>query len=177
MARKIDKPVDPAELAERAERERSARAAEELAVLHPENVIEIAGRTVVVREYTYIEGMRLQGGAAAFLDDLYAAFPPAAGAPAAADVNDLLAKHIFVVQWLIAQAITPLNDADADAFFAEVKANAVWVGQLNDVEGDLLSLAWWGVNRGFFTRRLQRRALAGPAPAGGPSASPSSTPP
>ena len=177
MAVKIDKPVDPAEAEAQAGRERSARDAAALEVLHPERVIEIADRVVVVREYTYVEGMRLQSGCQAFLDDLYAAFARDEAAPGHDDINELLAKHIFVVQWLVAHSITPLDTEHPDAFFAAVKDNARWVGGLNDVEGDLLSVAWWQVNRGFFTRRLARRAQASQADSGARSASPSSTPP
>jgi len=177
MAVKIDKPVDPAQAAASAAASAAAADAATLEVLHPERAIEIAGRTVVVREYTYVEGMYLQAGAAVFLDDLYLAFARDGAAPMIDEVNAVLGKHIFVVQWLIAHAITPLSDEKPDAFYAAVKDNARWVGQLDDVEGDLLSVAWWGVNRGFFTRRLQRRARSVQAASDASSASPRSTPP
>jgi hypothetical protein len=144
-----------------------------LDVLHPERQALIAGRLVEIREYGYIEGLKLQPGCKAFLDALYELFSTADEPPSVDDVSDLIGAHIITVQWLMAQAITPI-DADPQAFVDGVHANAGWIGSLSDIDGDLLTFRWWEVNAGFFTRRLQRRLLGRLAAARRANPSPSS---
>lgn len=140
-------------------------AAETLNILHPERGVLIADRAVEVREYGYIEGLKLQAACKAFLDDLFIAFSRAEAPPTAEGIAEVMAEHILTVQWMIAQAITPLSDDDPQAFVRDVTANAQWIGALAEEPGDLLTAAWWEVNKRFFTRRLQRRALAANAAA------------
>lgn len=150
----------------------------DLAILHPEQAITLRDRTVVVREYGYIEGLRLQAGVRLFLAALYAKFDNAGAPPSGFEVRELFADHSITVQWLIAQAITPYpesNDA-LEAFAHEIAANATWVAKLNDIEGDALLTVWWGVNAGFFTRRLREMRMAA-IHAASQSPTPGSTPP
>jgi hypothetical protein len=155
-----------------------ATSAETLAILHPERQLVVAERTLEVREYGFIEGLKLQSGCKGFLDGLFGLFAPPAEPPSLEAIADVMAEHIITVQWMIAQAITPLYD-DPEEFVAAVASNARWIGRLPEEAGDLLTACWWEVNKGFFTRRLQRRALAASAAraAAGPSASSASTTP
>ncbi|MBC7162695.1 MAG: hypothetical protein H5U26_11405 [Immundisolibacter sp.] len=130
-----------------------------LAVLHPEREARIADRVVQVREYGYVEGLKLQAACKEFLDALYGLFSAALDPPSTDDLAELIGTHIVTVQWLIAQALTPLDD-DPQAFAAAVEQNARWVGRLSERDGDTLTTVWWETNTGFFTRRLQRRLQA-----------------
>lgn len=144
------------------------------AVLHPDLDLVIAGRAIRVREYGYVEGLRLQGACREFLDALYGMFSAAAEPPSADALAELIGEHIVTVQWLIAQALTPLDD-EPQGFADAVAANARWVGRLSEPDGDALMTLWWQVNTGFFTRRLQRRLQARLAAARAASQSASST--
>ena len=176
MARKIERPIGPEELKAQAAAQAAAAEAQDLETLHPERAIEIAGRVVRIREFGYIEGTHLQAGMAGFISELYAEFTREGAAPSFDSIEALIARHITLIHWVVANAITPHDDEDPDAFIAAVKANAGWIGGLSDIEGDRLVMAWWGVNKGFFIRRLQRRAAVEAKAAAG-SASPRSTTP
>lgn len=153
-------------------------APDDLDVLHPERALTVRGRTVEVREYGYIEGLKVQAAAQPFLDALYALVSAASAPPPAHAVRRVFAAHAVSVQWMIAQAITPPADDDIAAFVDAVRANADWVGSLDDIEGDALTAVWWAVNSGFFTRRLQELVLAArEAAAASRSAPAGSTPP
>ena len=144
-----------------AEREK-AIAQEELDVAHPERVKSIGGRLLVVREYGYIEGMRIQAACKPFLDSLHALYQPGGAPPPVLAIADVFVNHVELVRWLIAQAITPYpeDDEGLNDFIKAVNKNAKWINRLNDIDGDLLTLEWWGATSRFFIRRLQQRALA-----------------
>ena len=118
---------------------------EDLAVLHPERTFTLAGREITVREYGHIEGLRLLAWAKPFTDDLYATIARGSKAPSVAAMAALLSTHADLVRDMVAHA------ADVEP---------AWVEGLNDVDGDLLVMAWWQVNAGFFIRRLLARAAA-----------------
>lgn len=139
--------------------EAAAEQAGVVSILHPEREVMIGKRAVEVREYGYVEGLKLQGACKDFLSALFGLFAQAAAPPPAEAVSDLFADHIVTVQWLIAQAITPIVD-DPEVFVAAVASNAKWVASLDEVWGDALTAIWWEVNKGFFIRRLRRRAQA-----------------
>ena len=164
MARKVERKKGAAP--------KGAASASEIGVLHPTRTFSIAKRVVEVREYGFVEGLKVQAGTKVFLDDLYTLFDKASAPPPAEAVSDVFAEHIVTVHWLIAQAITPIND-HAPTFVADVGENAKWVAGLTEIEGDALMAIWWEVNKGFFTRRLQRRRQA--AQAQKSQASPAST--
>jgi hypothetical protein len=151
MARRLDKSKKAAPS--------GAAAASALSVLHPEAQMEIAGRLVEMREYGYIEGLKLQAGCKAFLDELYTLFEQASTPPSIDAVSDVMANHVLTVQWMAAQAMTRVSE-DPQTFVDAIKEHAAWIGSLGEDAGDVLVSMWWGVNRGFFTRRLQRRLQA-----------------
>lgn len=139
MARKV----------ERKPKEAPAKGAsvsqDELSVLHPERTFTLDGREITVREYGHIEGLRLLAWAKPFTEDLYATIAHGSQPPSVAAMAELLATHADLVRDMVAQA-------------ADVEPS--WVEGLSDVEGDLLVMAWWQVNAGFFIRRLLARAAA-----------------
>ncbi|HZF97323.1 MAG TPA: DUF6631 family protein, partial [Pseudoxanthomonas sp.] len=123
----------------------SASQPDELSILHPARTFTLAGREITVREYGHIEGLRLLAWAKPFADDLYATIARGSQPPSVAAMAELLATHADLVRDMVAQA-------------ADVEPS--WVEGLSDVEGDLLVMAWWQVNAGFFIRRLLARAAA-----------------
>lgn len=118
---------------------------EDLEILHPERPLTVANRPVVVREYGHVEGLRMLAWAKPFTDDLYAVIARGSQPPGVAEMAELLAKHVDLVRDMVAQA-------------ADVEPS--WVESLSDVDGDLLFMAWWKANAGFFIRRLVARAAA-----------------
>lgn len=129
-----------------------------LDVLHPERALQIRDRVIELREYGYIEGLKVQATSQPLIDGLHALVAGAEAPPSAVAVRKLLAMNATAVQWLMAQAMTPTNE-DIGAFAAAVKDNAVWVDTLDDIEGDALMTLWWEVNRGFFMRRFRELAM------------------
>ena len=173
MARKIPKPEVTA-AAQPAAAAAPPSAVEDLNVMHPESCLQMRGRVLTLREYTYIEGLNLQPQIKGLLADLYALFDRGSNPPPALLVRQVLARHAVTLQWLMAQSFTayPEDPAELQAFAEQVAVNAKFVGGLDDIEGNALMEAWWGANRGFFTRRfVEFREVARL------SASSSSTPP
>lgn len=134
----------------------------DLEILHPERTLTVAGRELTVREYGFIEGLRLRPLHA----PLVAALAEGAHEKKVDDyeaVVDVLAQH--------ADAVVALVAASCDA-------EPEWVADLRGADADMLLLAWWSVNRDFFmlavTRRLAVRRLN--ASAGPTSTSPSQPP-
>lgn len=164
MAKKIDKPepINAPKATAAEGTDSTQQHADDLAILHPDGRVQLRGRTVLMREYGYIEGLQLQAGIKPLLEGLYAIFAKADTPPSALAVRNVFADHATTLQWLMAQAITAYpSDPEALPMFTEAIANAAaWVATLNDIEGDALLSVWWGVNAGFFTRRFRERLLA-----------------
>lgn len=116
-------------------------AAAELEILHPEREFTLAGRTITMREYGFVEGLKLRPLFRAFADDLYAAFDERVTYDA---VLDVMSRH--------ADAVVELAAAAADL-------DPEWVRALSPADGETLLMFWWGVNSGFFTRSLVSRRL------------------
>ena len=133
--------------------------ADDLAVLHPERVLRIAGDTVTVREYGFVEGLRLAAAAAPVVAAL--AEHAQRGALAIESLQHVMAAHADDVVVLIAAACDRSTD---------------WVRALGDADGLTLAITWMTVNAGFFGRRVVMAAqlAAARAPAGATSTPPSS---
>jgi hypothetical protein len=128
MARKIDN---------KPRSKQKNAAADEIDILHPERIATINGRQIVVREYGFIEGMRLRPLMQPFLDDLFQAMK--AGQPANyQQALDIIAAHIDAVIELAAVA-------------ADVETE--WIKTLSDHDGQHLLMLWWGANCSFFMQR------------------------
>lgn len=115
--------------------------ASDLEVLHPERSATIAGRSVTVREYGFIEGLRLQTLFAPFADDLYAGLKSGGGAQLD-EIIESVGRHADLIAELI-------------AISADVEVE--WVRGLDDADGSNLMFLWWTVNAPFFMRRVLGR--------------------
>lgn len=140
----------------------SQAGAEDLEIIHPERSAEIAGRVVVVREYGFIEGLRLRGQLQPLLDDLVVLFDQQRFELDA--IEAVLGKHADLVVDLVAIA------ADVEP---------AWLSGLSDQDGTHLLHLWWGANGPFFVRRAisQVQAARVATAVAGNSAGATSTPP
>lgn len=118
--------------------------AEDLAVLHPDQTLMIAGRELTVREYRFVEGLRLQPLFEPFLNQLYASLKDTDQAPELHQLVQIMGQHQEQIMELI--AISAQVDPD-------------WIEQLSDEDGMHLLYTWWIVNAGFFMRRISNRLL------------------
>lgn len=131
---------------------------DDLEVLHPERRATIAGREVTVREYGFVEGLRLQPLVEPIVADLQTLL--GGGVPTLEAVLAVLGRHADRVVALLAVA------ADVDE---------EWVAGLSQDDGHLLLMLWWGANGPFYLRAAAMRRLAA-ARAGATSTPPLSPP-
>lgn len=125
-----------------AARAKAPAADDPLAVLHPEREVFIAGRVITVREYGFVEGLKLQAMAKPFFDALYAHASRESHAPTFTEIEQMFVEHSGVVIQLVARA-------------ANVEPE--WIDTLSDEDGYRLMQEWWLANAGFFTRRVVQR--------------------
>ncbi len=114
----------------------------DLEILNPERQLRIQGELITVREYGFVEGLKIRPIAQPFIDSLGELFR--SGGLSTDGVIDVVAEHLDAVLQLVATA------ADVDR---------AWIEQLNDADGQALLMTWWGVNGPFFVRALQTRAI------------------
>lgn len=124
--------------------------ADDLMVLEPNAALPIGKRKVVVREYGFIEGLRVRSFMRPFSADLVAMFESGSDV-LTEDVMDLIAEHLVLVRQAMAQSISA---PDKDYCQEDID----WINSLTDADGDLLANTWWGVNGLFFVRQAVRRA-------------------
>jgi hypothetical protein len=141
-----------------------ASAADDLAILHPDRTLILGGRTVVLREYGFFEGLDVADRAAGFIADLIAASDD--GALRYAQVRRLFGRHRAVIPTIAAQA----GDVEV-----------AWLEALPPDELELYLATWFAVNAAFFVREVlaelrEAQLLAAGASAGAIS-SPDSPPP
>ena len=139
-------------------------AADDLAILHPDRTLVLGGRTIVLREYGFFEGLDVADRAAGFIADLIAASDD--GALRYAQVRRLFGRHRAVIPTIAAQA----GDVDVP-----------WLEALSPDELELYLATWFAVNAAFFVREVlaelrEAQLLAAGASAGAIS-SPDSPPP
>lgn len=135
MAKKIPRRAPPPAAAKTA-------APDPLAILHPEREVFLAGKVVTVREYGFVEGLKMRATAQPFLDALYAFAAQDGHAPTFQEMELLVAEHSDCVLRLVARA-------------ADVSPE--WIESLTDEDGYRLMQEWWLANAGFFTRRVVQR--------------------
>ena len=112
-------------------------AADDLAILHPDRTLVLGGRTIVLREYGFFEGLDVADRASAFIADLIAASDD--GALRYAQVRRLFGRHRAVIPAIAAQA----GDVDA-----------AWLETLAPDELELYLATWFAVNAAFFVREV-----------------------
>lgn len=115
--------------------------ADDLEVLHPERTFLLAGITVTMREYGFVEGMKLANRAQPVVHDLAAITGVAedGGLLEYARLQAVFADHVDVILDMVAQACDQPR---------------AWVESLDPADGEKLLLAWWAVNGPFFVRRV-----------------------
>lgn len=119
------------------------QAEDDLAILHPEREVIVGGRKVVVREYGFIEGMRLRVKATPFIEGLYAVMKDNASF-SYEQVLDVFSRFNDDVLAMAAQA---------------ANVDKAWVEKLDPAEGDAFLLVWWAVNQDFFYQGVYRRQI------------------
>lgn len=122
----------------------STEGADDLQVLHPDCSAKIAGRAVTVREYGFVEGMRLRPRMQPFLDDLHA-LVAGGRLPHLEQVTTLLGTHIDAVT----EAVAVAADVDME-----------WLAGLTQDEGQHLLMLWWTANGPFYVRSVFSRIAA-----------------
>lgn len=137
MAKKVERKPASSAAAPKA-----AVAEDPLAILHPERELVIAARAVTIREYGFVEGLKLRTTAEPFLTALYAIAAQDGHAPTFTQLERLVAEQADCVLELVAQA-------------ANVEPE--WISSLSDEDGYRLMQEWWLVNSGFFIRRVVQR--------------------
>lgn len=133
MATKIDRPQSTPKS--------TAGADDDLDVLHPERVVPIGSRKLVVREYGGVEWLRLLPMTRPMVEAIAAQIEASAD-PTYDDALQVLSAHVDSLLPLVAQA------ADIDP--SEL-------GTLTPSEIELLLMTWWGVNGRFFIDRAANR--------------------
>lgn len=144
-------------------------AADDLAILHPDRTLVLGGRTIVLREYGFFEGLDVADRASAFIADLIVASDD--DALRYAQVRRLFGRHRAVIPVIAAQA----GDVEV-----------AWLEALPPDELELYLATWFAVNAAFFVREVlaelretqlrEAQRLAAGASAGAIS-SPDSPPP
>ena len=112
-------------------------AADDLAILHPDRTLVVGGRTVILREYGFFEGLEIADRAAGFIADLVAASSD--GALRYAQVRRLFGRHRAVIPVIAAQA----GDVEP-----------TWLVSLSADEQELYLATWFAVNAAFFVREV-----------------------
>ena len=113
-------------------------ARDDLAVLAPDITLTIDGRKVTVREYRFMEGLRMRTVMAPLIECLAQATAPGVTLPID-QVNAAFGEYPEIVAHLMAVSC----DQDME-----------WVGNLPRRAGDALFSAWWQVNKDFFIQSV-----------------------
>lgn len=117
-------------------------AAQDLKVLHPDATLTIGKprRDITVREFRFIEGLRMQVLAKPIVEDMVEMFGSTDIEKIGLDqLGELFAKHQDALVAMMCVS------ADVDEAFIEA---------LDDADGQALFLTFWQVNLLFFVRRL-----------------------
>lgn len=153
MARKVT-PKKPA---------RPDKGRDDLSILHPEMSLTLAGRELMVREYGFVDGLRLRAQLKPFQAALTALFEKGEGLTD--DVMELVGEHYDLLRHAIAKS---------------AGVDVEWIESLVGDEAETLLVAWWSICGPFFIhpllRRLRERARRVQVLAGQTSMPPSPTP-
>lgn len=123
------------------------QAAADLAILHPDVDLKLCGRTLTLREYRFVDGLKARTIGKPLTDAIGAWMD--AGNVEQHDVEDyvdMLAEHADVVRELMLMSI--------------VGADAEFIDGLSDADGETLLVNWWVVCGRFFVRLALRKLAA-----------------
>ena len=121
---------------------KAPEADDDLVIMHPEAPLSVGGRDLVMREYGFVEGLRLRPVIEPLLADMEALLLTSQQ-PTTDQMLDLMSAHIEAFQQLLAVA----TDTDKD-----------FVAGLGQADGFKLADAWWTVNGPFYWRTAVSRA-------------------
>lgn len=113
---------------------------DDVAVMHPEITRTIAGRTITLREYGFIDGLRLRARTQPFVLALEQLFRTSDGLTD--DVMAVVGEHYDLVREAIAQS-------------AGVELD--WIEALRGDDAEMLLITWWEVCGPFFVHQILRR--------------------
>jgi hypothetical protein len=116
---------------------------DDLVVLHPEQTVTINGQEITVREYGFIEGLKLRPLMKPLHDRLYE-ITQSGQRIELESILDVVADNPGELTQLIATS---------------AGVNVSWINSLNDADGTLLMMTWWGVCGPFFVRKLSDRLM------------------
>jgi hypothetical protein len=116
----------------------------ELDIIFPDDDITINGKLVVVREFGFMEGLKLQVRAKPFLDALAAAL---------GDNNDLTLD-------LLGELFSEYDDLVSHMMSLSTGLTVAEIAKLSDTQGQELLMKFWQVNQRFFVNRLLTRKVA-----------------
>lgn len=131
-------------------------AVDELAMLYPDQEIEIAGETIFVREFRYLEGLKARALARPFLNELRDIIGNDNALPSPEALADAVAHHGEIWCELMASVCGEAPPA---------RKSADWVAALSPVDAAKLEEAFWRANGFFFVRRLLVEAATAAAAA------------
>lgn len=145
---------------------------DDLAILHPEHTLTLAGEPITVREYGHVEGLKLGHLVGPVVKALK-------GIALGGDLLDVDATG---------SAFAAVPDEVIALIAAACDKPVAWVENLNDEDGFALRMHWWAINSPFFGRRVlqsvvwdrevarQQQASAGPTSMRASSAAASRSP-
>lgn len=107
----------------------------DLEILFPDRSVTIAGRSITVREYSFIEGQRLLYLAEPFIRELASTLT--GDTPSYSDIQFIAARHVDNILKLVAISVDQPEE---------------WVRGLSATDGDTLNNIWWAVNGTFYLR-------------------------
>jgi len=111
----------------------------ETAVLFPDRTLTLSGEAVTVREFKYLEGLKIAALAAPLLSGLSALFQDEGQAIDLAALDGVILANLDVWTQLLAQSCGKSPE---------------WVSELSDVDGTALGWTFWEVNGPFLLRRV-----------------------
>ena len=117
------------------------QAAEDLTVMFPDSTVSIAGESITVSEYPFMQWLQLKPAHLPFLEELAELVGHAAEGVV---MDDLM--EFFENQFQHVQALLAASTNKPEEFFNGLLAH--------DIE--LLMMTWWSVNKHFFLRSVHR---------------------
>lgn len=115
----------------------------DLEILYPEAELTVAGRAITLREYTFVQGLKLRAKIQPFLNGL----------------SKLTATPELTPLESILDLLADYQDSVLELMSVSANVEVEWIKRLNDEDGQLLAFTWWRVCGPFFVRQLQSRML------------------
>jgi hypothetical protein len=119
-------------------KKKDTQAQEEAEILFPDADIVIGGETITVREFGFIEAMKVEPIAWPIIEAL---------ADIGTDWESVDFRQVMVV-------FADNTEAFVQLIAASTGKSREWVTKLNDRDGSAIANTFWRVNQGFFVRRL-----------------------